>query len=578
MMFIIGFLIYWFSTTGYYLFLVRKFNVKREFVFAIWASLLIIVLFIGSILNMLVLFNLLVYLGGILSYFYLIKHKLLDKTFLKSFFDYKYFLFIILSIYFTIVCSNLHLLHYDNFSHWGLIIKQLFTHNTLGSFKFNVDIFTSYPPGSALFSYYFGFFSPRTESIMLIGHAYLNLAFMASIMALFNEKRKVLSSILFIVLVLFFSVVNIKLNELLVDTTLGLIGITTFIYLFVYHKDYKKCFYGLTLFSVLFILIKNSGIVFIALNSILLLLIIKYNKVGKKGFKYLIYMLLIVGGIFLVWKNHLAMVYPSDDGYTSNHSISINNVGRNILKKGPSRILEIVNIYVNNVFNINNVINHYLIIINIIMILLFIIMKEKRKVILKAILSINALAILYYISLGVMYIVSMPYDEALYLAGFKRYMLTLIITVMGILIITIYHNLNYNYKFNNCINYVFILFLGLIIFNKDYKCLLGIDDYENSNIKDVYEISEKINLKEYQNYKKIFYLTNKNGSCSFYEFALKYTYFDSNIKTMCNDVNVDKLNKNEILILESLDSYKDEFNKLKKINDNLYWIKEDLEK
>ena len=289
---IIGFLLYWISTNGYMMLLVEKFKVKKEFSFTIFAALLIIILFLSSILNMLLITSIIIFIGGFLSYFYLYKNKLLNKDVFKSFFDYKSILFIICVLYFTIICSQLHLMHYDNFSHWALSIKQLFLYNTLDSFKYNVDIFTSYPPGSSLFIYYFGLIFSKNEIAMLIGQAYLNLAFMMPITILFNDKKKVKSCILFIVLVLVFSCINIKLNELLVDTTLGLMGITTFIYTLINRDDYKKCFYGLTLFSILFMLVKNSGIVFVLLNGILFYMVLKHNNKVKEGRKYLILMLM----------------------------------------------------------------------------------------------------------------------------------------------------------------------------------------------------------------------------------------------------------------------------------------------
>ena len=58
--------------------------------------------------------------------------------------------------------------------------------------------------------------------------------------------------------------------------------------------------------------------------------------------------------------------------------------------------------------------------------------KKYRKNIFKSLLLLDILAFLYYLAVGVMYIVSMPYEEALYLAGFGRYMLTLIITLTAI--------------------------------------------------------------------------------------------------------------------------------------------------
>lgn len=569
---IIGFLLYWFSMNGYYLLMVSKFKVKKEFVFAISASLLIIILFFASILNMLFAFSILILFGGFFTYLYLDRKKLLTKDFLKSFFDYKYFIFMGLILYFTVVGYQLHLTHYDNFSHWALAIKQLFNHNTLSSFKYNIDTFTSYPPGSALFTYYFGLIFSETEEAMIIGHNYLNLAFMSPILALFNDKKKVSSSILFCLLVLCFSIININFNDLLVDTTLGLVGITSFIYAFVNRDDYKKCFKGLTLFSILFVLIKNSGFIFMALNGFLLYLVFKHNGKVKEGIKYIGLMFLITIGIFLIWQSHLGMVYPSDDGYTSRHSVSINNVGRNVLQKGFDKIIEILKIYFNYFIDIkNNVINHYLIIFNLFLVFMAFFYKKNRSVIKKSLLLFNGIFLLYGLALGVMYIVSMPYDEALYLAGFNRYMMTMIIALMAIIIIIVYYHLDNGRKGNVGILITFMIFLGMVILNNDYQYFIGKDGYQDSLIKDALAIKENIDISDYQEHSKVFYLKNKS-SCSFYKYAFKYAYFESNINVVCDKIDVDKYNDNTLIVVENKNGDNHELKGLKKLNDHIYLI------
>ena len=47
---------------------------------------------------------------------------------------------IILFILITIISCNLHLIHYDNYSHWGLIVRVLFDFDRLPNFENNYVI------------------------------------------------------------------------------------------------------------------------------------------------------------------------------------------------------------------------------------------------------------------------------------------------------------------------------------------------------------------------------------------------------------------------------------------------------
>lgn len=153
---IFKFILFFIIIIGYLMIFDKKLKIKKDFLIPITFIILIIFLYFSSLLNMLRYATPLISIIGIGSYFYLIYKKELTFKYLKEFFDYKYILIFLIMIMVSIRCLSLKIIHYDNFSHWALIVKNLFVNNTLGSFEYNVDLFTSYPPGSALFIYYFG--------------------------------------------------------------------------------------------------------------------------------------------------------------------------------------------------------------------------------------------------------------------------------------------------------------------------------------------------------------------------------------------------------------------------------------
>ena len=119
----LGLLLFWLSTIGYLLFFQKKTKVPYELLLPIVFSLNGIIMFLSGILNMMKEFSILMCVGGIILFFC----SIIKKEFnIKKMLNVKFLVFLLAFIYITIICSNMHLLHYDNFSHWGLIIKNMF--------------------------------------------------------------------------------------------------------------------------------------------------------------------------------------------------------------------------------------------------------------------------------------------------------------------------------------------------------------------------------------------------------------------------------------------------------------------
>ena len=156
-------------------------------------------------------------------------------------------------------------------------------------------------------------------------------------------------------------------------------------------------------------------------------------------------------------------------------------------------MLLFIKIYLKNFINLKeNIPNQYMIIANAIMIILAILSKNKKKVI-NFLLVMDALYIGYYLVLGVMYIVSMPWEEAKTLAGYNRYMMTIVDIVIGLLIVYI---LNYKDKvkgFNILLLLATIVLLIPIYYNYDtFTGILGNDGYKGSQVERFDEIIDKI--------------------------------------------------------------------------------------
>ena len=545
---ILRILCFWLVMNGYFMMMKNKTKIKQEFIMPITFSLLIILLFLASLLNILYLVSILIIIGGIWSYAYLDKNHLLNKKFFQEYFNYKTCLLIIVIFIFTLICLNLHLTGYDDFSHWALSVKNLFLYNSLGTFEYNVDTFTAYPPGSSLFIYFFGLMAGKTESMMLVGQFYLGISFLSSIMILFDNRKKLLSSIFFFLVTIFLLVVNVPLNSLMVDSLLGYISLFSLLVAYTYRDDLDSCFLYLLVTSLLLYLVKNSGLYFVALNILIILLIGKKTNNVKKSFKYLISLLLVVLMVFALWQCHLKMVYPSNTGVNSKHSLSIYNLGGNLIVKGPSKIIEIGKLYLKVFIDFGNPIVRYILGINIFISLLAIIFRKYRRNIFKALLFIDFIYLSYYLCLGFMYIFSMPYKEALYLACYNRYMYTIIISIFAIILIIIYQLIN-NSKYSKYLVLLLSILLIYLISTGHYQILALKDDYETSDYKRVVEIEKSISISQYHNQVKNFYLNNNGYVCTFYTYALRYVYMDSQINAYCAEVDNNTFISGDILIV-----------------------------
>lgn len=557
------------SFYGLTIFIKDKLRIKKEFSYAFTMIILILVLFIASLLNILYVVSLLICFSGFINLIYKITKE--KKKFFV--FDYKLIIILLVVLYLTILGLNLKITSYDNFSHWALIVKQLFLYDSLPSFEYNIVDFTSYPPASALFIYYIGVIVGKTETTMIIGQLYLTFIFITPLMIFFKDNKKTINAIIFILFSLFIMISNIPLMDLMVDTVLGTLGITSCCVAYYYRNDLKKIFLLLTLISLLYIILKNMGLLFIVFNSILLLIVGIYNKQSKSGVKYCIFMILISFILFLLWHQHLKLVYPGNTGLTTKHSLSLVNFSRNISKNGIENSIAVALTYLTNFYNFkNNVILYYIIGINLFLIFSMIISK-KYKIFLKIIIFVNILYFGYWICLGFIYILSMPYEEAIRLACYSRYMMSCIIILFGIVAIVIYNlNITNNLKYQ-AYNLLAILIIILCIYLNplnSYKDLFNFKGNDASEVERMEKFTIDYPLEDYKDNDVYLYF-----SCNFktyYYYILKYKYFSNNFNIECNDINLSSLKRGTIIITPDNTKKIKETKHIIKVKDRVYQI------
>ena len=423
------------AVIGFYLALERKTKIKQEFIPITIISGITLVEFLAGILNLMKFISITIVVTGIVLAIYEITLLIKKKEKLKI----NIGLIILFSflIIFTYLLIGNQLLHYDNFSHWGMIVKEMLIENRLPNFQTETIIFTSYPPATACFIYFICKFLGQTEGIMLLAQSMIVLASIYTIFALCKKEDKT-TYLIGILSCIYLILGNIFIDELLVDTVLPVMGIAGLIIILYYKKDVKKgIIYSIPILSAL-MLVKNSGI-FLVLVDLIVWLIFFIKQKGIKGIikeKY-VAIILVPFILQIIWNGHIGLVF--EDAKLAKHSMSVTNYITNISEKGFDEIIFIGKKFIKEMISFNIIEN---IIMPVFIIYLLYLMyayrkdTESFKTIKNNLIFMIITYIIYQISLLAMYIFSMPIAEAEKLASYIRYYRTILLFEYGIVIIT----------------------------------------------------------------------------------------------------------------------------------------------
>lgn len=580
-----GLVLFWLSTFGYLLFFKKKTKLPYEFILPMVFTLIGIIIFLAGILNMMREITVIVCLGGIIFLIY----ALVKKEFkFKNILNVNFLILFVIFLYLTVICGKMHLLHYDNFSHWGLIVKTMFMKNALPNFENAIIEFKDYQPGSACFIYYFGALTGKTEGSMIIAQNYLLVAYFFSLFIFTNskDKNKIKSYILKVLVVVFFLFVlfgNILFNDLLVDTLVSVMSICSMAVLYYFRNDLKRAFIYVLPLSIYLFLVKNIGIVLVGFNCLGLLYLGFRNKKVKKGFIYSIITGIITVLFFYIWSRHVSYVY-GDLSLYSKHALSSSNVLNELRAKGWDKIFEFFSIYLKHFMDVvNNMPNIYILGINGILILMIVLYKKFRKKTVWWLIICDVIYLLYYAILGVMYLLSMPWAEASYLAGFDRYMLTIVFIVIGLVLIYFINIVMLQKKISKvscslvCVMIIISLVVNFKFYISDVSIFIGNQNYKDTS---AYKFDKILGTEKFSaNYYDYYYVyapeTSKNDSGYLY-YLSKFKLNTSNfliVKDMYQfDLEVDSKYNKKIIVFDNDDDILDyiENNNYDNVSDRLY--------
>ncbi len=413
------------STLGFFQLIRRLTKDKIDLFFlpALTIAVQITILFFAGIINLLPEMSTLLYLTGLIALSVSV-WKSKSPGFVKDYFNDGYILFFVIMIVMGLRVRGKLFSHYDDFSHWALVVRHLLEANRFPSFESSLITYQEYPLGSAIYIYFFSKMISPGEPVQMLAQIYMTVAAVFPLFS-FADKRSVRLDLVFVCIVYFMFLYNIKAGELLVDTLLPGVGACALLFAKKYCREEspKSHFWLLSCFLVQLIQTKNSGVFFVA-ATILVSVRQYWNKQNRLNnlcaalFPFL---------SLATWKTHCKYAFPA--AAYSKHAMTLENY-RSIF---GGKTAEEIKTICTGLLRLSITSKDVLLLLGTALLIgccIWFFNKNARKDFRICFLFSLILFICYQLGTLGMYLFSMPGEEALRLAGSGRYLKTIIIAVL----------------------------------------------------------------------------------------------------------------------------------------------------
>ena len=576
---ILGFIV---SFAGY-LFLAKK-MLKIDFCFipAFVISSIGVLIYFGGIFNFLYLASCLVYTGGCALFLYFIIKIKKEKDYLAfgkpHLLDY---CFLIGMFPFLILLLKEHLLHYDNFSHWAIVVKVMLTNNAFPTAKDTLVGFSNYPLGTSSLIYYASLFLGHSENIFILTQGFLIFSLFYSLFGLIKRPQCfLLVSLLAVGLsALSFFNLTIRINNLLVDFILPLVTLDCFTIIMRFKEEPKKMLILLLPLQSLLLVIKSTGILYLLIIVVAWLIetfsLKRIWTLIEKGRAFLI--LLLSSLTYVSWQIHVKLLFSNVE---NKFSLSTSALENSEAVKTSTDIQTIISSYIGSALDIST--RPFLgflfgnICVILILVLVGVFYHKKWNRLIRNTICLDIMVVAYYIGILCLYVFSMPLDEALELAGFERYASSIIVLFVGGIVLTIVdiaqEEISYDEyghmlfstpkdKQNYQKEILISLSIMLLILTSEYNGIKSIDATYTNSLPYTIRMVVGDNWLNKQNDKKyLMYGNDANGQMTnyYFQYVGRYYLYDSSVDAVCtlyepNLVNL--LNQYDRLVIVHSDGH-----------------------
>lgn len=432
------------SNLGYWEYLRRHLKVDSCFFPSITIAFQTSVLFLAGVLNMLPEVSYILYSFGLFYCIYsFIKHR--GKAFFCFYFKPAYFVLAISFCVAAVYLQGQFFLHYDNFSHWALVVKQMLSENRFPNFADKLIMFQEYPLGSSVYVYYFAKLTSGAESMQMLAQCFVMLCALMPCFA-FCKSDRISTAVVMLLFAAFILTFNIEITELLVDTLLPLVGGAAFIFtlsqLYIFRRGNadirqgKVCLWIISFYLIQLIQIKNSGLFFAIMVSVMTVILL-FPQRKKLGAGSLVPFVLPYF-TFFIWHKHCKYVFISSG--TSYHAMTVENFAMRFSMKTRDEILSIcramIDFSVSDSIVIISALSVLFVCAGSFAFLYFMgeLSDNRKQIIARCVTFCIFTYIIYQFGMLLMYLFSMSSGEAIRLAGGTRYCKTILIFIFYITI------------------------------------------------------------------------------------------------------------------------------------------------
>ena len=426
-------IIYW----SYLYVLCRKLKVDLFFAPISLTSTITLLMYFAGIFNYLELMTLIIVIVGIILTIYSIIDIIKNPIIIKHI-PWIKIAFILFSLFFIIQLFDTHLVHYDNFTHWSVVLKEMLIENKFpGPNNTRIEFF-NYPLGSSSFIYFVCKVIGHNENIMLLGQNIFVFSSFFSFFGITKERKRILLyvSMLLGCSILSYLNITIRINTLLVDFLLPILALSSLSIIHYYRKTITKSLILVIPIIGTLTILKQTGIIFATPVIIyIIFILIKYRQYNNK--------LTYISTLISICISLIPIIswYIYQDIYFSNiiNKFEVNsNLINNTLT--DDQINTIIKLFINTITDITQRPTIGFIFFNILGISIYIMGKfrlQKKYETLRVLLLGDIFVFIYLMGILGLYIYSMPIDEAIRLAGFERYVSSIIIFLGGIVTFSI---------------------------------------------------------------------------------------------------------------------------------------------
>ena len=326
------------------------------------------------------------------------------------------------------------LTHYDNFSHWSVIVEEMLHTDKYPHFASEMISFQSYVPGTATWIWYACRITGITvDALRMLAQAYIMLAALTPIVggALDTDSvtKRVMGCVAATAGALTLILFNTSPYDLLVDTLLPLVAgsLTLFCVTQLSSPATTDDTVGkvacVALLGAFLALIKTSALLFILFVIVVLL-------VRRLPARYVLWLIVSVAATLVIWYAHCNYVFL--EAATSKHTASAENFASVLQEKTSEDVSQIISAVIS--FSLGGA--------DLILTVAFALATLPLTLLTNRgglrswgtlILALAAVYVLYMIGTLGMFLLSMPMEEARTLNGIDRYRKTIFVYVLYLL-------------------------------------------------------------------------------------------------------------------------------------------------